>query len=641
MDPRPDGPPRNLLLNRNFILLWVAYGVSAMGDHLSEMAILKTRGVMETSTHATAVTARLTFLMFVPFFLFSTTTGWLADRLPRRGMMVLSDVARAAIMFSFVSLMAMTSGWFDPSQAGPEAWGPLLPIMLIGLFAAVFAPARSALLPTLIRENQLVRANGLIAGLGIIATMIAYKVGGWLAENHPAELAFRINAGTFVLSGVVLLLLRPPPQPRVHHSGEGTVRELLAGLRYTACHRRVVELIGVAVLVWFCGPLVVSVIPALVRDAYGGTLSDIGDYRALLGLGFIIGAGLITLFGDALRGEIAITWSLFGIGASIAVMGLSAFLPLEAASLGALGAVGIVGAGLFGLGAMASFEALMQRIVPNRFRGRVFGVKELACNAAAMTATGLLGVPDWPGLDQVVGYILCGVAVVTFVAGGVTLYIRLGRATLERSMAFAENLNEFLTRFWYRLRRVGPSTIPRTGGAIITANHVCPADPLFIAAAAPYRKIGFMVAAEYADWPVARFFIRLVECIPVRRDGSDMGPTKQAIRHVQAGKALGIFIEGGIVEPGQAGRPKDGVALIALKTGAPVIPVHISGVRYHDSVVRGLLARHRACVRFGKPVDLSEFAEGGREAIRAATERIYAAIQALAPPAETREAQGP
>jgi 1-acyl-sn-glycerol-3-phosphate acyltransferase len=504
--------------------------------------------------------------------------------------------------------------------------------MLIGMFAAVFAPARSALLPTLIRQTQLVRANGLIAGLGIVATMIAYKVGGWLAENHPAELAFRLNAGTFVLSGVVLLMMRPPRQPRVHHANESTAKELLAGVRYVLAHRRVMELIGVAGLVWFCGPLVVSVIPALVRDAYGGSLSDIGDFRAMLGLGFIIGAGLITLFGEALRGEIAITWSMFGIGLSIALMGLSAFLPMEPSSLGVIGAIGIVGAGLFGLGAMASFEALMQRIVPNRYRGRVFGVKELACNFAAMVATGLLGVPDWDGLDQVVGYILCGVAVATFVAGGVTLYIRLGRATLERSMAFAENLNEFLTKFWYRLRRLGPSTIPRTGGVIITANHVCPADPLFIAASAPYRKVGFMVAAEYADWPVARFFIRLVECIPVRRDGSDMGATKQAIRHVQAGKALGIFIEGGIVEPGSVGRPKDGVALIALKTGAPVIPVHISGVQYHDSVVRGLLARHHARVRFGKPVDLSEFAEGGREAIRAASEKIYAAIQALAPP---------
>ena len=79
--------------------------------------------------------------------------------------------------------------------------------------------------------------------------------------------------------------------------------------------------------------------------------------------------------------------------------------------------------------------------------------------------------------------------------------------------------------------------------------------------------------------------------------------------------------------------------MLALRTGAPVIPAYISGVTYHKNVVWGLLIRHRARVRFGPPVDLSEFQAGdrNRDSIRAATGKIYAAVTALAPTPEPVE----
>jgi len=64
-----------LLRNRNFILLWCAYAVSAMGDHLSEMAILKTQNALDAQVDMTALNARMTFTFFLPFFLFSAAAG--------------------------------------------------------------------------------------------------------------------------------------------------------------------------------------------------------------------------------------------------------------------------------------------------------------------------------------------------------------------------------------------------------------------------------------------------------------------------------------------------------------------------------------------------------------------------------------
>ncbi len=623
-----------LLGNRNFVLLWCAYGISAVGDHLSEMAILKKLGVLDAGVDVTPLNARMGFMFFVPFFILAPLAGVIADRLPRRLVMISADLVRCVILFGFGSLIALTSDW--------GSWGPFMPLLAVGMFAALFSPARSALLPTLIKPRELVRANGLIAGLGIIATMASALLGGMLAARYEPTVAFRVDAMTFVGSAVFLAFIRSPVQSSsiARRRPLSPVKDLLGGFRYALTHRRVLELLAVAGVVWFCGSLVNSVIPAVVRDVYHGGYQSMSGYRAFLGLGFIVGATIVVILGDALRSEIAITWGFFGIGASVAVFAASVFLPFSPEVLFIICAVGVVGAGVFGITVMASFNSLLQRIVPDRYRGRVFGVKDVVGTGALLTATGLLGVPRWANVDRWVGYILIAVAIMTFAAGFVTIMVRLRRSAAAKPLTMAQNLNELLARFWWHLQRIGPSTVPREGAVIVTANHTCSADPLFLSAVVRYRPLSFMVAAEFTKWPIAGSLMRMVDCIPVRRAVHDTGATKQAMRHLKGGKALGIFIEGRIVPPGEKPRPKDGVAMLALKTGTPVIPAYISGVAYRDGILGGLLTRHHARVRFGPPVDLSEFTggDGGRESLRAATRKIYAAIMAMAPPGEAREA---
>ena len=617
-----------LLHNRNFILLWCAYGISAMGDHISEMAILKTQNALDPARDITTLIARMTFMFFVPFFLLAPLAGLLADRLPRRGVMIAADAIRCAILLGFATLIGWTEDW--------GSWGPFVPLLAVGVFAALVSPARSALLPTLISSDQLIRANGLISGLGIIATMAAAGIGGYLADRYDPTVSFRVDAATFVVSAVFLLMLRPPPMRKRDPSDRAlrsSLGELTAGFRYARAHRHVWELLVIAAIFWFGGSLVNSVIPAVVRDVYGGTFAAISTYRALVGLGFIIGAITISTLGDALRADVAITWGLMGFACGVGVFASSVYLPAAPSTLARIGAVGVVIAGTFGVAVMASVSSLLQRTVADGYRGRVFGVRDVCSTAALLIATGLLGVPHWTRLDRWVGPILVAVAIITFVAGLITLRVRLRRGPHRSWLNFLFRLNEFVAKFWWRLHRIGRVTIPRQGPVIITSNHVCAADPLFLIAAAPGRIISFLVAAEYVKLPLLSHFLRQVDCIPVRRGTRETGATKQALRHLTSGKAVAIFIEGGIIRPGKTVRLKDGVALLALRTGAPVIPAYISGTVQRGGILRDLLTRHRACVRFGRPVDLSEFndMESKRETVRAATRKIYEAIQALAP----------
>ncbi|MCH7632436.1 MAG: hypothetical protein IIB59_04405, partial [Planctomycetes bacterium] len=86
--PRRRSPATGLLGNTNFVLLLCAYAVSAMGDHLSEMALLKTRNALDTAVDVTPLTAQMTFMFFLPFFVLAPIAGGLADRWSRRGLMV-------------------------------------------------------------------------------------------------------------------------------------------------------------------------------------------------------------------------------------------------------------------------------------------------------------------------------------------------------------------------------------------------------------------------------------------------------------------------------------------------------------------------------------------------------------------------
>lgn len=594
--------PAGLFSNRGFLLLWAAYGISAAGDHIAEMAVLKALNAMG-DPNATGLTAMLTFMFFVPFFVFGPFNGILADRLPRRGIMIAADLFRALIFFQFSFLLAFFADW--------GRFGHFMPFLMVGMFAALFSPARSALLPSLIRPDHLVRANAMISGLGVIASMAATLIGGYLADWYAPQITFNINALTFIGSACCLVFIHSPPGAPRPTTSEGGLASLAAGVRYVREHRRVAQLIGVVVVVWLVGPTVVSSLPAIVRDAYQQTsYRQITLFRAFFGLGMVSGSLILTGLGSSLRSEIAITYSLFGVGTALVLMTTSVLAPIGTDVRYVLGGAAVMMAGIFGAGIMASYNALLQRIVPNRMRGRVFGLADLCSMGGLLLATGLLGIPNWPGLDRWVGWILLGTAMIPLWAGVVSLRTRLTHGQFSPRINFWWNATEFYCTWWFRLKREGICRIPTEGPVIVVANHTCPIDPLLLVAACRHRVLSFMVAREFSNPVIGRGLIRMLECIPVNRDGHDAAATRAALRHLKDGKALAVFIEGKIAKPGEVLEPKDGPALLALRTGAIVVPAFISGTIYTEGILQSFLVRHKARVRWGKPVDVREIAAG-------------------------------
>ncbi|MCA9256408.1 MAG: MFS transporter, partial [Phycisphaerales bacterium] len=489
------------------------------------------------------------------------------------------------------------------------------------------------LLPTLVRDEQIIRANALTAGLGMIATIASALIGGWMVDyvaagNARMSLVFRADALTFILSAVCIFMIRPPGRHVSRESHNG-FKAIAKGFNYVALHRRIVELIVVAAVFWMAASVVKSVIPAIVKDVFGGTYSDIGIYQGLLGVGMIVGSLILTIFGDALKSDIAACWCLKLSGFS----GLFFTLSIWRGWPQICAQIGLVLIGLFGSGIQVSVYALMQRIVPNFIRGRAFGVLDLVTMAGFLAAAGALGIPSWPNIDRHVPKIMLAVSVVLFVTGVITTYIRLRRGPFGVVLSFWKNLNDFVCRLLPRARREGICTIPRDGGAIVVANHNSTLDPFVLTSTSPNRIPGFMIAIEFAKIPFFSSLVRAIECIPVTRSGQDTSSVKAALRHLQDGKLLGLFPQGGVRAPDEAIKVRDGVGMLALRSGAPVIPAYIDGIKYYDSTVKPFLTRHKAVVRYGEPVDLSEFKgrEKDREAYKAASEKIMEAIMALKP----------
>lgn len=137
------------------------------------------------------------------------------------------------------------------------------------------------------------------------------------------------------------------------------------------------------------------------------------------------------------------------------------------------------------------------------------------------------------------------------------------------------------------------------------------------------------MAREFYDIHSLHWLFRLSGCIPVSRGRSEIAPIRAMLRALGQGDVVGVFPEGGIVEH----RKKDGyqgIGYVALKSGAPVVPVSITWDRPRPlSLLRALLTPAQATVRYGLPLTIRVEAGQTRDEIRAATDRILVTIRDL------------
>ena len=166
-------------------------------------------------------------------------------------------------------------------------------------------------------------------------------------------------------------------------------------------------------------------------------------------------------------------------------------------------------------------------------------------------------------------------------------------------------------RLLFGIRVTGAERVPAHGPAIVAANHISMLDGValaFVTGERRRRMTRFLVASEFFAKPVVAWALRLYRQIPLERGRADAGALDEAADTIRGGALAGIFPEGTVNPDPESGlqRGRSGVGRVALRTGAPVIPVGIWGThdRWPKTGLRlGRPWRPTVAVAYGEPIE--------------------------------------
>lgn len=156
----------------------------------------------------------------------------------------------------------------------------------------------------------------------------------------------------------------------------------------------------------------------------------------------------------------------------------------------------------------------------------------------------------------------------------------------------------------------GLDNIPASGGAILCPNHTSVLDSFFVPALLP-RRVSYVGKAEYMDSWKTRYIFPALGMIPIDREGGDAGERALATAQkiLEKGELFGIYPEGTRSRDGRLYRGHTGPARLALRTGAPIIPIGISGAReVMPPDAKFPTLRLPVTIRFGTPIEVGRYA---------------------------------
>lgn len=199
----------------------------------------------------------------------------------------------------------------------------------------------------------------------------------------------------------------------------------------------------------------------------------------------------------------------------------------------------------------------------------------------------------------------------------------------------------FLARLLFRARIEGVAHIPRTGAFILVSNHCSNLDPPILGWASGHqvgRVVHFMAKIEMRGWPIVGWLATQSGVYFVRRGEGDRRAQRFSMEALADGRPLALFVEGTRSRDGHLRTGKPGAALLAMRSGAPLVPVGIAGTHRIFPGRSRWPHPTRVTVRIGVPFTLPHEPEKrvDRVALGEGTGRIMSEIEALLPADQRR-----
>ncbi|MEK7285995.1 MAG: acyl-[ACP]--phospholipid O-acyltransferase [Nitrospirota bacterium] len=547
------GNYKDLLKNRGFSSFLFVQFLGAFNDNVYKIVLSMFAVAAATDAGGGSRELSLVGAVFIiPFLLFSGYAGHLADVFNKRTVLIVTNSMEVLTMG--LGTFALLSGRSDFM---------LFVLFLIALQSTLFSPAKYGILPEMLPDRDLSRANGLVEMTTFLAIIMGTAIGSVLFTIWKDQLVWIGIALTAiaVLGFLASFWIAKVPSPTITKPFQiNPWGEIIVGIRHLYQDKPLWLTVMGMTYFWFLGALFQMVILL-----FGKEVLKVDSFQTgLLVTALALGIGFGSMAAGRFSGD-KVELGLVPLGA--AGMGVFSLL-LVAMSSSYAGAMIVLiflgfSAGIF----IVPLNAFLQQRSGHQEAGRLIASSNFLSMGGVLLASGVfwicrdrLQIP----LDRII--------------------LIFGFFTLAVIPYIMRILPDFLIRFilWilthtvYKIRIVGQENIPIRGPALLVCNHISHVDGLLIAACIQ-RFIRFMIYRPYYEMKGLHWFFKLMKAIPVssqdrRAMVASLADAREAL--VQ-GHLVCIFAEGAISRTGNLLPFKAGFTRIVKGLDVPIIPVQL------------------------------------------------------------------
>ncbi|MCU7496057.1 MAG: MFS transporter [Ignavibacteria bacterium] len=311
-------------------------------------------------THSPVYLGYVGFASGVPAWLFMIFGGVVADRVPRRTILVITQTIMMILAFVLAGLTFMGL---------VEAWHIVVLAFLLGVANAFDSPARQSFVLEMVEREDLVNAIALNATMFNTATAIGPAVAGITYAAFGPAWCFIINGASFIVVIIALLMMKLKPQPKAE-TRKSAITDLKEGIKYLKKQKMILTLIALITVVGLFGIAFATLIPAWAVKILHGDATTNGLLQSARGLGALLSALFIASVSHyKIKGKL-VNIGTFAFPLTLIIFSFIRWEPLSLLMLVAIGASSIL--------ILNVVNALVQTLVSDEFRGRVMGIYSIS-----------------------------------------------------------------------------------------------------------------------------------------------------------------------------------------------------------------------------------------------------------------------
>ncbi|OEF04004.1 MFS transporter [Vibrio genomosp. F10] len=601
----PEHPQSSLLTKKRFLPYFVTQFFGAFNDNVfkNTLLLLVAFAAVGSLPFSSNLFINLAAGLFIlPFFLFSSTAGVLADKYEK------SQLIRITKLFE-IGIMCLGAVGFIT-----ESYFILLVLLfLMGTQSAFFGPVKYALLPQHLKSDELVSGNALVETGTFLAILLGTLAAGVIASTDHAKY---IAALCVIASAIIGYLSSrkipeaPASAPELEFKWQ-PIKQTRTTLAIAKSDRVIFQSIMAISWFWFLGATYLTQFPNFTKLHLNGQESAVSLLLALFSVGIALGSlacdklsnhrieiGIVPLgsLGISLFGYLmvaAIPEVLPEFTSFIDFIGYKPLWPVFTylLLLGASGGVFIV-----------PLYALLQLRAQPKQRAQVIAALNIY-NSLLMVGSAILGIVFLSVLEFSIPQLFGLLAVLNLL---VAVYL-----CIQVPVFVVRFLVWILTHTMYRVKHTNVQHLPKQGGALIVCNHVSYMDALLLSAVCP-RLIHFVMEEDYANFRPIKGFLKRAGVIPIsaNRKSSLRQAFQEVEKSLSEGHIVCIFPEGRLTSDGEVGEFMRGMDIILKRSPVPVIPVALKGLwgsyfsRFKGRACKGLPRRcwSKIEIEVGEPV---------------------------------------